>query len=442
MKKNAVVVGGGIVGITSALLLKEKFEHVYLIEKASDIGGLLNSIQSNSSYFDFGTHIPALTGQEKVDSLLFELDESFPGWHSIPYLKVANYFGSQWNPESPLVDIRSLKDNYPAALEQFLTLPEANPNEPNLGKFIENYFGKIIADEVYRPIFKKLHGTDISNLSQKILYNFCLHRIIALDSKTTKELKTLPKFDSKLGFHSYTDVPENNYRYPKSQKGCGEWISALRRKLVDSGITIINDAEITNIEVFNRKINSLTVKGEKIQCDQLIWTIPPIFLQKLTNSFTPNGSKPVLRTATLINIKLEKPVLRDNHYVFVWDPNIDIFRITFYKNLRYHTEPNNLLSVEYLSDGPLEIEGLIQKTYDQLLKMEILDEGNKILEALPLNLGPAFPVMSPEFIKNSLETKNFLEDRFSNLNILGKSGGKNFLLNNLLLDAYEDIQKI
>ena len=42
--KNAVIVGGGMAGILAALLLKDRYETVTLIEKSPHIGGLLNSL--------------------------------------------------------------------------------------------------------------------------------------------------------------------------------------------------------------------------------------------------------------------------------------------------------------------------------------------------------------------------------------------------------------
>ena len=41
MEKTVIVVGSGIAGILSALLLKRKFGKVYLIEQKDHLGGLL-----------------------------------------------------------------------------------------------------------------------------------------------------------------------------------------------------------------------------------------------------------------------------------------------------------------------------------------------------------------------------------------------------------------
>ena len=50
-------VGSGLAGILCAILLKRKFNEVYLIEKESELGGLLKSFRNgNGIEFDYCTH--------------------------------------------------------------------------------------------------------------------------------------------------------------------------------------------------------------------------------------------------------------------------------------------------------------------------------------------------------------------------------------------------
>lgn len=73
MKQQAVVVGGGIVGIFSAIYLKGFYRDVVLIEKEERLGGLLTSYQDHSAIsYDYGTHIPCQTNIPEIDSIVFD----------------------------------------------------------------------------------------------------------------------------------------------------------------------------------------------------------------------------------------------------------------------------------------------------------------------------------------------------------------------------------
>lgn len=82
--KHIAIVGAGIAGIYSALLCKTIRPdcRVSLIEQSDQLGGLLASKRFGDYEFDFGTHVPRLTGHEDIDNLLFaNMDEQH--WHRL-----------------------------------------------------------------------------------------------------------------------------------------------------------------------------------------------------------------------------------------------------------------------------------------------------------------------------------------------------------------------
>ena len=67
-----VVVGGGIAGIVSAILLQKKFGQVCIIERNDRIGGLYRSKRCDLGVtFDYGSHFLRPIGHPELDNILF-----------------------------------------------------------------------------------------------------------------------------------------------------------------------------------------------------------------------------------------------------------------------------------------------------------------------------------------------------------------------------------
>ena len=97
MKKNKiVVVGGGVIGMIAALLVKTKKNSVFLIEQNKELGGLFRSRKFYKNlFFDYGSHFIKQTGIKKLDKLLFgNLDKK--KWHILGNLRGASFFEINW----------------------------------------------------------------------------------------------------------------------------------------------------------------------------------------------------------------------------------------------------------------------------------------------------------------------------------------------------------
>ena len=69
MDKNVevVVIGGGITGLVTTFLLKEKGVNVLLLEKANRVGGQLNTIDDEGFLFESGPNTGVISNKEVLD---------------------------------------------------------------------------------------------------------------------------------------------------------------------------------------------------------------------------------------------------------------------------------------------------------------------------------------------------------------------------------------
>ena len=122
MKKNKiVVVGGGVIGMIAALLVKTKKNSVFLIEQNKELGGLFRSRKLYKNlFFNYGSHFIKQTGIKKLDKLLFgNLDKK--KWHILGNLRGASFFKNKLDDKSPFVDTNLLPTKtYESGINQIL----------------------------------------------------------------------------------------------------------------------------------------------------------------------------------------------------------------------------------------------------------------------------------------------------------------------------------
>ena len=95
MSKTYIIVGAGLAGLFAARTLRHfGKDNIYVIEKASHVGGLLQSmrvddpLQNGINYdFDYGTHFVLSTSEPDVDSLLYQdmRDEKYYEYNNSHY---------------------------------------------------------------------------------------------------------------------------------------------------------------------------------------------------------------------------------------------------------------------------------------------------------------------------------------------------------------------
>jgi protoporphyrinogen oxidase len=454
-----IVVGGGICGIFSAILLSDKFSEVYVIEKDEKCGGLLKSVSDDAgNLFDQGTHIPNKTMVSEIDAILFG-DEStrHEHWKDLGRLRTGNYFSGQWNNIHQMVDLRVLpKQVYQQSVMELLERTKES-NAKDIVTYLIETLGPTITTEVVTPIAKKLYGNDV-DLSQLVQNSsvsyFGLSRVLALTAEVTKKLKEISAFDNKLTYHNQQDFEERIQQdniaqttsyYPKNGQGVGFWIEQLINQAKVKGVKFLNNEYITRINHQEKQIQSveLGTANKTLKCDFVFWTAPPVLALKAAN-IAVKKRQLSFRSACIFHFMLDKPLLNDSaYYLWNWDAKCKGFRITLYPNMQTGKEAGQYKVTTEVLCKPEEAENIeLADIFQELIDIEIIDKNSNIVSQLKQVIHQTFPVPTFEFNDAVKSNYNSLVAAFDNIHIAGRFAGKSWFHQDVLTDAYNDIHRL
>ena len=458
----AVVVGGGISGLVAAKLLKKKFDHVIMAEAAPECGGLLRSVQDEAGHsYDQGTHIPDLTGIDEIDELVFgNAENQQKNWAHLQELRSGNYFNGRWNLETQSVSITDLDKAVRERIEQDIIDNTSTTPSANLHNYLSNRFDDFTVNKIFLPIFKKLYGDSIlleqmaADVGGGKFFLFGLERLVAFDQEIAAELKKDRIFDSKLSFHTHQEFREYmarvapsspGYLYPKGNNGIGVKISQILNALQQDGVEIHTSTSVAKINAEGDQIKSvvLSTHEDEINCDYLFWTVPPILALKAAGQEIVQR-KVSTRCSNIFHYCLDQPLLNDqSQFLWSWDKDNPIFRITLYDNFRTQAPAGeHLITTECLSNADDANEITSNIVFEHLKKMNIVAEHSNIISRTEQRLKTAFPVPDLEFKAASEETYKTLEALYSNIGISGRFSGRVWLQSDVLRDTFNQISDL
>ena len=448
IEKTAIVVGSGVAGILSALMLKGKFEKVYLIEKENHLGGLLYSYKTEEGVeFDYGTHFLRETGIPDLDKILYG-EMSAEKWLTLGNLKAGNYFCSKLNEHSPFVDTRLLPEKiYEKGMMQLLHLGEGKGDYANLEDYLNDTLGEIFTKNIYQPVVKKFLGHDLCELVPgSIGLIVILARLIGFTPEITRELKQSSLLDKKLAFHSSKEGQSSLKNYYPVKGGIGLWIDDLEDTLSQLGVYILKNSMIEKTNHANGRIDSVLLKdGSCFNSDLLIWTAPVYQFLNCSGLTPPFQMTPPTRLITsLYHFVFDQPVLTDLHYFVCTDPDMPSFRITLYPNFQSisEDEPEYRVTVEVLSLEALDLVKTSKQVHKDLQQMGIISEDAKIVFQQSDTLRETFPVPTPQFVHDSQMQLNFAKENFKNVLFLGKNIGNTWFMQDVLVETYNKIRAL
>ena len=281
---NSIVIGSGFGGIAAALRLKAKGHEVKLIEKHPDLGGRARVFKKNGFIFDGG---PTVITAPYLINELFELFKKDPkNYIELSPLKIwyqfifedkskFNYSGDEDNMVKQIEDIS--KDD----VEGYQKLVSFTKKifDKGFTELADVPFDKPFVMMQQLPALLKLKSyKSVYSLVSSFIKNEKLRRMLSMHPllvggnpfTTTSIYGLILYLEKKWGIHY-------------SMGGTGNIIKGLEKLMLEEGIDIIKNSEVTEIISKSNKITGIKLNNQEIiEAENVVCNAdPPAFYEKM-----------------------------------------------------------------------------------------------------------------------------------------------------------------
>ncbi|MBN2663789.1 MAG: NAD(P)/FAD-dependent oxidoreductase [Bacteroidales bacterium] len=273
MKYDAIVVGGGIAGLTAAAYLSKAGKSVALFERQNKLGGLVQTFQRNGIYFDGGLRSIENSGIVFPMLKQLEIDIEF---------KKSNVSIGIGNTVLRLAGKESLAE-YETFLKYFY--PENNSDISAIIAEIKKIMGYMdvlygIDNPAFLDLMKEKKYLFKVILPWMFKFMFTISKISKLNEPVEKYLTRFTKNQSLIDIiaqHFFQQTPTSfalsyfslylDYHYPKG--GTASLIEKMEEYIVQKNVVIETNTEIVSLNPEEKYI--VDKQGNKSEYEDLIW---------------------------------------------------------------------------------------------------------------------------------------------------------------------------
>ena len=397
MSKKVIVVGSGFGGLASAIRLKAKGYDVTLLEKLPDLGGRARVFKKGNFTYDGGPTV--ITAPYLIEELFSLFNKKISDYVKIVPLDLwyrfvfndGQTFDYSGNEKLMEKEIKKFSDKDFKGYNELVNFTEKifdkgftdlSDKPFNNLPFMLKQIPALLKLKSYKSVYK-LVSNYISN--EKLRRVFSMHPLLVGGNPfTTTSIYTLILFlEKKWGIHY-------------SMGGTGNIVKALEKLMLEEGIKIIKDAEVTEIITENKNVKSVKINNSTIiECNYIV-----------CNSDPPNVYKNLIKSKNDYSFLFKQKMKR-------MDYSMGLFVYYFgskkqYKNVAHHTI--------YFGKS---YEKHLEKIFENKILSEDISYYLHRPSATDPNMAPdgqdAFYVLVP--VPNNLSDINWLNEgeRFKNL---------------------------
>jgi protoporphyrinogen oxidase len=317
---SAIVLGGGISGLTAARTLQEGRQNFVLLERCPTLGGLTRTVEVGEFCFDYTGHFLHL------DRYATPEDIPYAGLKNEDWAQISRrsccFVGDRFITAPIQYHIAELPPQLftecVASYEQRPALPDHA--DASFRDYIVSGFGQTLADAFLIPQNEKTMAISLDRLSKD-----AVRRFFPAPNEALVRAGMAPQN------HVSTSSYNSRFWYPRTG-GIGRLVEGLRAGL--NGCVVNQDA--VAIDLSRKTVTTRT--GELYYWEQMFSSIP-------LNDVCAMSTDPELRSAgaTLshsstisFNIGLRGPLqpeLADIHWLYVPGRSIPFYRVGFYSNI-------------------------------------------------------------------------------------------------------------
>jgi protoporphyrinogen oxidase len=262
------IVGAGVAGLTIGYQLSRRGYQVTIVERNDVVGGLGRTFHYGDFHFDVGPH-RFHTENPRVAAFIREilLEEAI----EIPRKSGARMFGKyhEWPLRPGILAAMPIKLMVTGAKD--LVFKERLPGE-SFEADVVNKYGRTLYDIFFEPYTKKF-----------LFYSPReLHRDWARAGVNRAVIDKRAQADSLWNLLRTTMMPkpvETMFLYPPT--GVGRFSDKLADSIRAAGGRIHLGVDVTGVETGGRRVTAVTVGGQPIATENLVWTAPLTTLNSL-----------------------------------------------------------------------------------------------------------------------------------------------------------------
>jgi protoporphyrinogen oxidase len=428
-KKEIVILGAGLAGLSTAWHLKQRGIGATIFEKENTVGGLCRSKQISGFIFDYDGHL-----------LHFRNSYTLKLVRKLLKGNLVRHERSAWISNFGIFSRYPFQANLsvlpkPIARECLLGFIQAdsfraNKSQVNFLEWINSTFGKGIARHFMIPYNKKFWTVPLSQMT-------CAWTDKFIPQPSLVDITNGFSGKGRDGF-GYNAI----FWYPR-KGGIGQLPQAFEREIGD----VCKSCCISKIDL---KKQEITVEGAgKRRFDILISTIP---LPELTRIIKPLPDKVLssfkkLRWNSIFNLNLgvEGNCQDGKHWVYFPHREATIFRVGFFHNFSNAIVPRGNSSlyaeVSYSKDKPINRKKVTCQIINDLRSVGVISKRNRILAQDINDIKYGYPIYDQHYSQATKTIKEFLLR--NNIIICGRYGNWQYLsMEDAILDGKRVIEEI
>jgi len=315
----AIVIGGGIAGLTAARTLQQRGRNFILLERCPTLGGLTRTVEVGEFCFDYTGHFLHLSRYPTPS------DIPFAGLDNRDWIQVCRrsccFVGGrlitapiQYNlgelPPSILAECMESYEKRPKNVQQ---------ENASFRDYIVNGFGERLADLFLIPQNEKTMAISLDRLS-----NCAVRRFFPVPDEALVRKGVRTGSRDTLGYNA-------TFWYPRAG-GIGHLVEGLCKGVENC---MVNQ----NVAAIDLNAKTLvTTTGETYRWNVLFSSMPLNWLCQITgDEELIAGARELSHSSTIsFNIGLRgalRPEFQDLHWIYVPDRDIPFYRLGFYSNI-------------------------------------------------------------------------------------------------------------